>query len=206
MYAFLRPLVAVSVTTALLHTPINHHRDSSGSPAAVRTQPLTFHERKTAPTALVRYVRGETPEQAQSLQARLTAARGTGINSGIDIAGEYGPCVLKPGVVYLRKEYQYKAVGAKPLTLCTVPVSRISHRTELRYHWYNWWLQAGATITGSHELQRTYRSKKIHVACAGREPTVWSGTTLGTVLYRGHTYYARVYQEAKELRCGALWP
>lgn len=106
----------------------------------------------------------------------------------------------------MRKEYDYKAVGAKPITRCTVPVSAIFHRTELRYHWYNWWLQAGKTFTGDNANERTYRSKLIHVACVGRERTVWSGTTLGKVVYRGVTYYARVYQDARELNCGADWP
>jgi len=34
------------------------------------------------------------------------------------------------------------------------------------------------------------------------ERTGWSGTTAGTIVYAGRTYYARVYQTATTLSCG----
>lgn len=163
----------------------------------------------TSAPVLARYVRGDTAEEADQLRARLDGAASTrrGLTAPtISLARTYGPCTLEPGTVYLRKEYQYKAVGTKPITRCVTPVTAIVHRTDMRYHWYNWWLRAGETFTGDNENQRVYRSKKIHVTCVGRQPTVWSGTTLGKVIYRGHTYFARVYQEARELNCGADWP
>lgn len=160
--------------------------------------------------AAVRCVRGDTPGQAEQLRNRLQVISNptshTRSGAAASISRAYGPCILRPSAVYLRKEYGYEAVGTKPVTRCTVPVTSIHHRTDLRYHWYNWWLQAGTTFIGHNEDESVYTSRKIHVACVGKEATIWSGTTLGTVLYKGHTYYARVYQDARELDCGADWP
>lgn len=166
-----------------------------------------------ATAVVVRYVRGDSPEEADRLRERLhalstlTASARSG--ESVSIARSYGPCILHPGIVYLRKEYAYKDVGMKPFTKCDKRVAAptlIQHRTDLRYHWYNWWLQAGDTYVNSGRHEHNYLSKTIHYACDGTERTVWSGTTLGKVLWQGHTYYARVYQRARELKCGARWP
>lgn len=162
---------------------------------------------------LVRYVRGDTPEESDALRIRLQAAAYRSelkkASPAIAIARSYGPCTLHPGIVYLRKEYDYTHVGMKPLTHCNKALpapSLIEHRTDLRYHWFNWWLQAGDTFVRHGGNAHSYLSKSIHFECVGTEVTVWSGTTLGKIIWRGHTYWARVYQSPRELKCGAHWP
>lgn len=160
-----------------------------------------------------RYVRGDTLEASELLRAQLRAAAEQGSEPGraptIGISRAYGPCTLFPGVIYLRKEYRYKHVGVKPLTKCSdavVAPTLIEHQTELRFHWYNWWIQAGTTFVGRGRNEHRYLTRDIHYECLGPESAIWSGTTQGKVVWQGHTYYARVYQSAKELNCSAEWP
>lgn len=214
MHALLRPL------TALALIPLLVTASSAGTvdrPDAASAMLSTAKDRTAGPDSLapapVRYLLGDTPEQAEAMRIRLHQATSDAMRTrqrpSIGMARSYGPCTLHPGVVYLRKEYQYEAVGMKPYTSCSQAVSApalIEHRTELRYHWYSWWLQAGETVISTGRNERTYRSKTIRYECVGSEMTTWSGTTLGRVVWQGHTYYARVYQAARELKCGARWP
>lgn len=115
-------------------------------------------------------------------------------------SAKYGPCWLRPHGVHTRKSGNWGTVGAKPETECEVPVSVIRHETTLRYSWYIWWLQAGRTHV---ETDSTSQSVELEYKCRGKEMTTWTGTTLGTIVFRGHRYYARVYHGVRDLKCGA---
>ena len=113
----------------------------------------------------------------------------------------FGPCVLYPSVVYLRASSNYGAVGTKPYTQCSVLVSSIRHSTDLRYTSFIWWRLA-TTKTGGNSGVASYTQRNVEYYCVSKESTGWSGTTLGTIVYGGRTYDARVYQPVKTLACG----
>ncbi len=115
---------------------------------------------------------------------------------------KYGPCVLYPSVVYLRKSSSYRDVGTKPYTKCDVAVTSIRHSTDLRYKSFIWWKKAGDTTTGGNSAASSYTQRNVGYRCVSDESTGWSGTTAGTIVYAGKTYYARVYQPVKTLDCG----
>lgn len=143
------------------------------------------------------YVLANSEEEAAAILDAL-ASGSTSINAGV----EYGPCVLYPSVVYLRKSSNYSAVGTKPYTKCSVWVEQIHHETTLKYKWGVWWRSKGpwkGTTYGSS----TYTSLNVEYTCRSTEATTWAGTTWGRILYRGNNYYARVYQAQARLNCGA---
>lgn len=113
----------------------------------------------------------------------------------------YGPCTLYPSNVYLRKSSGYAAVGFKPATKCTVPVTSIHHDSDIRYKWYLWWRKAGATHSGGNRGAASYTQRNVEYYCTGTTKTTFSGTTLGTIVYGGRTYYARVYMPVASLNC-----
>lgn len=214
MLSWIRPLAALTILAASVSP-----NSEVGIAPAPRSRPalgadgLVGSRSGSSTPVLVRYVRGDTPAQADALRGQLRDTANLAVPPTraptIGIPRSYGPCVLHPGVVYLRKEYDYQAVGMKPFTKCNenVPApTLIKHRTDLRYQWFNWWLQAGTSFVSSGRNEHSYLSKSIYYNCDGTENTVWSGTTLGMIIWQGNKYFARVYQRARELRCGARWP
>ena len=109
--------------------------------------------------------------------------------------------MLNPSVIYLRASADYEAVGTKPYTTCSVPVTSIRHSTDLRYKSFIWWRLA-TTKTGGNSGVASYTQKNVEYFCKSSESTGWSGTTSGTMVYVGRTYHARVYQTARTLSCG----
>lgn len=114
----------------------------------------------------------------------------------------YGPCTLYPTPTYLRTSSDRKNVGAKPRTVCSVPVTSISHASDLRYKSFIWWKKAGSTHTGGNRGVAKYEQTNVEYRCVRSEQTGWTGTTAGTIVYGGKTYYARVYFDERSLACG----
>lgn len=142
----------------------------------------------------------DSPAEAeQVLDALETGDSSMGVSAA---SVQYGPCVLYPSVIYLRKSTDYTAVGFKPYTTCSVPVTSIHHDSDLRYKWYLWWRKAG-TWSGGNRYVASYTQKNIAYTCKGTNSTTWGGTTLGTIVYGGKTYYARVYPPQNKLACKA---
>jgi hypothetical protein len=112
---------------------------------------------------------------------------------------KFGPCTLYPTVIYLRTS---GGLGAKPYTICEVPVTSIHQTTDLRYEWWLWWLLADS-YSGGNSGEMRYAQRNVQWMCDGDEETTWAGTTLGTIVYGGQTYYARVYQTPVDKPCGA---
>ncbi len=149
------------------------------------------------------YVEASSPEEADMLLTQLESSGGSmSASAAVAASVRYGPCVLNPSVMYLRESSNYEAVGTKPYTTCTVPVTSIRHSTDLRYKSFIWWKKAGSTHTGGNSGVASYTQKSVEYYCKSSEKTGWSGTTAGTIVYAGRTYYARVYQTATTLSCG----
>lgn len=144
-----------------------------------------------------RRVSADSPADAEKKLAALEAGGPTALAAAVS----YGPCTLYPSVMYLRKSSNYSNVGTKPYTRCEVPVSSIRHSTDLRYKSFIWWRKA-TTKTGGNSGVASYTQKNVEYRCVSSESTGWSGTTAGTIVYGGRTYYARVYQAVKTLDCG----
>lgn len=111
----------------------------------------------------------------------------------------YGPCTLNPTRIYMRTS---GGLGAKPYTDCTVPVSSIRHKTDLRYQWLLWWWLADSYSGGNSGVQR-HEQRNVQWQCDGDDSTTWAGTTVGTIVFGGETFYARVYQSSTDQPCGA---
>ncbi|WP_158013357.1 hypothetical protein, partial [Carbonactinospora thermoautotrophica] len=146
------------------------------------------------------YVLADSPAEAGAILAELEDADPPTSMTAASV--QYGPCVLYPTTVYLRTSSNKKAVGFKPYTKCSVPVTSIHHESDLRYKWYLWWRKAG-TWKGGNWNASSYTQRNIEYFCKGSSSTTWAGTTLGTIVYRGRTYYARVYPTQKKLACKA---
>lgn len=131
------------------------------------------------------------------------AASRTGIpESGYGAAVTLGPCTLYPSVIHFRTRPP-AGIGPKPYTDCKgVRVTSIRQETRLEYEWYAWWKLA-LTKPGGNTGESRYTQRNVQFNCVGTESTVWGATTSGTVVYRGKTFYARVYQKMRRLACGA---
>lgn len=114
---------------------------------------------------------------------------------------EYGPCTLKLDYVHLRKSGNWGTVGFKAHTNCSVPVTSITHSSDLRYKYYTVWKLALSGIQSSARNARTLDQKNIAFSCNGDVNTRFIGVTLGTIVYQGKTYYARNYSEQTSLPC-----
>lgn len=112
----------------------------------------------------------------------------------------YGPCTLNPGAVYLRKEYDYKAAGNKHITTCTTPVTSITHAEEIHYKWYAWWKKAGGTTMSGGRNIAKLEQKNVVKTCKGTTNTTFIGSTLGTIVWKNKTYYARSYTKVAQLK------
>lgn len=150
------------------------------------------------PVAPSPYIEAESEADAAAKFAALDA----GGVSALAASVTFGPCTLYPSVMYLRASSNYGAVGTKPYTRCEVPVTSIRHSTDMRYKSFIWWRKAGTTKTGGNSGVASYTQRNVEYYCVSRESTAWTGTTAGTIVYRGKTYYARVYQPVKTLACG----
>lgn len=142
------------------------------------------------------YVEADSPAEAIRTLDRLEVAPAAAARA------TYGPCTLTPSYAYLRKSSGRKAVGTKPKTTCSRYVTSIRHSTDMRYRSALWWILAGTVKTGPARNSKAHLSKTVAVRCDGTESTGWVGATLGTIVYRNKTYYARVYTKKATLACG----
>lgn len=114
---------------------------------------------------------------------------------------EYGPCTLKLDYVHLRKSGNWGTVGFKAHTKCSVPVTSITHSSDLRYKYYTAWRLALSGVQDSAVNTRTLDQTNVAFSCNGDVNTRFIGVTLGTIIYQGKTYYARSYSEPTSLPC-----
>jgi len=145
------------------------------------------------------YVQADSPEEALKL---LDATNDDAPDTASPMATtpKYGPCVLYPTRIHLRTSSNRETIGFKPETKCTVSVTSIRHDSDLRYKYLAWWRKSG-TWSGSNRGERSYTQKNMEHRCSGTRSTTWSGTTLGTVVFQGKTYYSRVYPPTTSLPC-----
>lgn len=161
----------------------------------------------------VRYVRADSVKQADRILGAqgIGAFRTTTTRLGqAAVSLQHGPCELTPHDVHLRDSFKGGAEGVKPTTTCTRPVKSIKHATELHFLWDMVAPQAGPTFIERSGKKRAYmtlfQSTEVAVHCDSRDETLWFGTTVGTIVYQGRTYHARVYHRPKPLSCGTNWP
>ena len=177
----------------------------AGSAQAAEPSPLPDQLVNSRDSVSSQYVEASSPEEADAILTQLELSASSSSADSLETAAalsvRYGPCTLYPSTVYLRASSNYGAVGAKPYTKCTVPVTSIKHSTDLRYKSFIWWRLA-TTKTGGNYGVASYTQKNVEYYCKSKEQSGWSGTTLGTIVYGGRTYYARVYQAAVSLSCG----
>lgn len=150
------------------------------------------------------YVQASSPAQAiEILDALRSPQTASPAAKQAAAVAQYGPCTLNPSVLHLRTSGGRNTLGTKPTTDCSVPVTSIRHNTELRYKWLLvfWWLAASYPGPGN-QGERRYEQKNVEWQCNGTDSTTWAGTTLGTIVYGGQTYYARVYQDPVDEACG----
>lgn len=169
---------------------------TGGSRADARTASLATASRKP-PTGVAgphggRYVAAASLGQALTTLDRLEAGE---LAAG---SVSFGPCTLYPSPIRLRSNGW---VGTKPQTKCSAAVTSINHSTDMRYKFLIWWRLKG-TRTAGNQGQSSLQQKNVEFACDSDEETGWGSTTLGTVVYGGKTYYARVYPERVSLDCG----
>lgn len=141
------------------------------------------------------YVEASSPTDAVAKLNRLESRAAAGFV-------KYGPCKLYPRKVWLRTSSGRKDVGTKPRTECTKTVSSIRHSTDMRYKSFIWWKKAGTYKSGPARGTKAHTSNNVGYRCKSGEKTWWAGTTLGTMVYNGRTYYARVYTAKLRLPCG----
>ncbi|AIN83099.1 hypothetical protein HMPREF2651_03660 [Corynebacterium sp. HMSC063A05] len=114
---------------------------------------------------------------------------------------EYGPCTLWLDYIHLRKSGNWGTIGFKPHTKCSVPVTSIKHSSDLRYKYYTAWRLALSGVRDSAYNTNRLDQNNIAFTCNGKVDTRFIGVTLGTIVYRGKTYYARSYSEVANLPC-----
>ena len=149
-------------------------------------------------TEPVPYVEADSPQEAIEIFDSLESNEGLARTSAASV--NYGPCKLHPSVVYFRTSSNKGAVGFKPYTKCSNNVTSIPHESTLRYEYFGLWLVA-LNKTGGNRGVMNYTQKNIEYYCLGNIDTDFGGTTLGTIVYLGRTYYARVYTPRVELGC-----
>ncbi len=147
------------------------------------------------------YVQADSPEQAVEILNALESPQ-TASPSALAAASSvnFGPCTLDPHFIYQRTS---GGIGAKPATSCEVPVTSIRQDTDLKYHWGLWWWTAKSYPGPGNKGQKSYVQRNVQWQCQGTDSTTWAGTTVGTIVYGGETFYARVYQPQTEKECGA---
>lgn len=176
--------------------------------ASVVVAPAASATTLSAPTGQTmkasQYVEANSPAEAvkklDALDKRASAKSGATTYAAASV--RFGPCTLYPTKTYLRTSSGKSKVGAKPVTKCTTAVTSIKHASDLRYKSFIWWRKAGPTFTGGNSKVASYEQRNIEYKCVSKERTGWSGTTLGTIVWKGKTYYARVYFTENSLACG----
>ena len=158
---------------------------STSSPESISDQDFAGSE------GVGRYVLADSPSEANRVLDRLDS----GQLSAASV--RYGPCTLHPSPIRKRNGY----VRTKPHTKCTVSVTSIRHSTDLRYKSFIWWKLKG-TKTASNRGVASLQQKNAQFKCVSSEKSGWGSTTAGTIVYRGKTYYARVYPARVSLSCG----
>lgn len=114
---------------------------------------------------------------------------------------EYGPCTLKLDNVHTRKSGNWATVGFKAHTDCSVPVSSITHSSDLRYKYYTLWNLALSGVTDSAYNTNHLSQKNVVFTCNGTVNTRFIGVTLGTIVYQGKTMHARAFSKTADLPC-----
>ncbi|MCO1339430.1 hypothetical protein BJH93_11080 [Kocuria polaris] len=159
------------------------------------------------------YVQADSQEEAERLLDQLEAEQ-QGVSSDGGSEGvpqpalragskvKYGPCTLHSDGVYLRASSGYQNVGFKSYTKCSTKVTSISHKNTLRQKNLINWKLVSPTEGGSNKNYgaTALSSKSINYSCPKKGKHWWSGSTLGTMIYKGETYYARSYAPVSKVK------
>lgn len=151
----------------------------------VTTPSIAAQEVPTAESITIPYMLSESPS----------------INGAVTRSGSYGPCTLKLDHVHLRKSGGWGTAGFKAHTHCTAKVTSIHHSSDLRYKYYSWWKLAVGGVTADARNTTDLNQTNLEFRCNGKVNTSFIGTTVGTVVYGGKTYYARGYSKTALLPC-----
>lgn len=113
------------------------------------------------------------------------------------------PCKLQVQNIYLRQSFGYGAVGTKAITICSVPVTSISHDTYIQKMGLFGWNTQGL-FSGNSKLTSNFSQLDIAVLCTNNLKTTWTGYSSGVVVYQGVQYYAtvRVANVSDTFNCG----
>jgi hypothetical protein len=73
------------------------------------------------------------------------------------------PCRMTSIKVWLRKSGNFKTVGAKPKTVCSMTVLSIHQVTQLEHRFLGLWLPAGAAFAADRGPARRLEQKNVEV-------------------------------------------
>lgn len=189
--------------TVCFAAPVSAQVPTPESPKQISVHDCAMARAAAGAQTSQRYVEASSEAEAIKKLDALDCASMSTIAYGTSLGGRvnYGPCTLYPSYIHLRTSENRKTAGAKPYTKCTRAVTSIQHATDTRYKWYAWWEKAGHTDRGGNRGEKSYTQTRISKTCKGDTMTTFMGTTVGTIVDRGHTYYARVYTPVSHLKC-----
>ena len=193
----------VVATVLGLAAPVSAQSSVAESPKQISVHDCAMTRAAAGVETSGRYVEASSEADAIEKLDALDCPKQQAATYGVSLGGRvnYGPCTLHPSYIHLRKSGNHQVAGAKPYTKCTRRVTSIQHATDTRYKWYAWWEKAGGTDRGGNRGEVSYMQRSITKTCKGDTMTTFMGTTVGTIVDRGHTYYARVYTSVSHLKC-----
>lgn len=204
-----RRLVAAAIAMTLLaarSTPIAARANANASHNPSRS-PETVVAIGPEQRSFARFVRAETLEDSRLIRSRLPAlSRSERMKLGL---GQLAPnqivipCSLQTENVYLRRFYQYKAVGTKAKVRCQMLVDRIELETWIEHEWLAFWLPAHRGFFSKTIGARRLEPTNVRVRCKGKESTNWRTLSYAKVTYLGHDYFADVVSNEERIACGA---
>lgn len=208
--------IAMSLTAAL--PAVGQMDETSVSKTGTVQQPsdyalstADFFPEKTQTEST--YIEAESPSDAIRKINMVNELRKAGIHVGTMAKVNYGPCKIVAAGFHARESGNYETGGFKSTTYCTQKVSSIKHSSQARFKRLAWWVKGGPEISESTTKIKPGKYKKIsyptlftqknhQFSCKSSKRTTWSGRTLGTIVYKGKTYYADAYAPVqKDVPC-----
>lgn len=164
--------------------------------AAILTTAISIISLAIAPAA-----NAQEESVPESITIPYVLSESPSIDGAVNRSGSYGPCTLKLDNVHLRKSGGWGTAGFKAHTHCTAKVTSIHHSSDLRYKYYSWWKLAVGGVTADARNTTQLDQTNLEFTCTGKVNTAFKGTTVGTIVYNGKTYYARGYSNTSLVPC-----
>ena len=150
------------------------------------------------------YIEAESPADAVAKMDKMDELRKAGFNVGAMAKVNYGPCKIVAAGFHTRKSGNYSTGGFKSTTYCTTKVTSIKHSSQARFKRLAWWIKGGPDISQPAQKIKgdkyngtyypvVFTQTNHALSCKSAKKTTWSGRTLGTIVYKGKTYYADAY-------------